>query len=235
VLLSLEPEEVGAKLLFLLRSYRPDPIHFGNMMQELWYNSHLPDQTSLCPEQHRDNVELALSEAWAWLLAQGLLVPSPGQSGSNGWMVLSRRARKFESETDVAEYLDTRMLRRESLHPKLAKRVWESFMRGDFDGAVFHATKAVEVSVREASGLGTELVGTALMRKAFDKNSGRLTDQQAEAGEKDAVANLFAGAMGYYKNPQSHREVNLANPFEAYEVIMFANSLLRIVDARKPK
>jgi uncharacterized protein (TIGR02391 family) len=99
---------------------------------------------------------------------------------------------------------------------------------------VFQAMKAVEVSVREASGLPDSVLGTDLMRKAFHKTLGPLTDQQAESGEKEARSTLFAGAIGSYKNPHSHRDVNLSDPQEAVEIIMLANHLLRIVDARKP-
>lgn len=59
-------------------------------------------------------------------------------------------------------------------------------------------------------------------------------DAMAEPGEKEARSALFAGAIGSYKNPHSHRDVDLSDPKEAVEIIMLGNHLLCIVDARKP-
>lgn len=105
-------------------------------------------------------------------------------------------------------------------------------MRSEFDTAVFQSLKAVEVAVRNAAGFSDGLFGVQLVRKAFDPESGPLTDMQAEKGERDACSALFAGAIGMYKNPQSHRDVNLENAAKAAEIVMLANNLLRIVDAR---
>jgi uncharacterized protein (TIGR02391 family) len=41
---------------------------------------------------------------------------------------------------------------------------------------------------------------------------------------------LFAGAIGTFKNPPSHRQVDYANPIEASEVILLADLLMRLLD-----
>ena len=240
VLLNLQPEELGGKILFLLRKRNEQPNRapqdfiFANLIDDLWPTNYLPNYQPPYPTQMRGEIDLAISEAWAWLIAQALLVPRPGVHGGTDSRVLSRRALRFENETDFANFAISRMLPKEALHPRLADKVWSAFMRSEFDVAVLQAMKAVEVSVREAAALPSSNVGVSLMRAAFNPTTGPLTDPLAEAAEKEARANLFAGAIGSYKNPHSHRDVNLSDPKEAVEIIMLANHLLRIVDARKP-
>jgi uncharacterized protein (TIGR02391 family) len=233
-LLALEPEELGGKILLLLGKQRPDAAGYllGKLIAELWPVSYLPNNATPYPAEKQAEVNQAISEAWAWLEAQGLLVPAPDINGANGWRLLSRRARKIATEAEFANYRTARLLPKEVLHPRIADRVWGAFVRGDYDGAVFQAMKAVEVAVREASGLGDDLFGVKLIRPAFQPENGPLTDLGAEGGERVGRMELFAGAIASYKNPQSHRDVNLDDPLEALEIIYFANHLLRIVDAR---
>src|SRR5271165_650425 len=191
-LLALEPEELGAKLLFLFKGRRQQMFSPQGLAGELW--STVP-VTPEYPRQRQDEILLALREAWAWLEAQGLIVPAPDHNGRNGYKVLSRRARKFENPAEFANYSVARRLRKETLHPRISGPVWMSFMRGEFDTAAFQAMKAVEVAVREGAGLATSDIGTKLMRAAFDVDNGPLTDKSSERSERQALSDLFAGAI----------------------------------------
>lgn len=90
MLLALPPEELAATILLLLKKRNEAKFHTGNLQRELW--AHSTAGQPQYPRQHENEINLALSEAWAWLQVQGLIVLDT-ENRQYGWLVLSRRAR----------------------------------------------------------------------------------------------------------------------------------------------
>jgi uncharacterized protein (TIGR02391 family) len=193
------------------------------------YNFSLPHTLQGYPPAYHARVGEALMEAWVWLEREGLLAPKPGTQRE--WVFVTRRGRQAASPVALKAYQRSLLLPKRVLQPTIAQKVWATFLRGDYDTAVFQAFKEVEVTVREVGDYSREDIGVPLMRKAFAAGIGPLADHKAPLAEQEALAHLFAGAIGSYKNPHSHRHVPIGAE-EAFEMVVLASHLLGIVAQR---
>lgn len=224
-LLALEPEEIAAIVLIHLKSLGHSDG--GNMNR---YNFSLTHTYKEYPQLFHDKIGQVLMEGWMWLEREGFIAPRPGDN--NNWYFITRRGLQINSAEDIEAYRKANLLPKNQLHPIVAQKIWATFLRGDYDTAVFQTFKEVEVAVRNAGGFSATDIGTDLMRKAFDFKTGPLTDQSSPKSEREALSHLFAGAIGSYKNPHSHRKVAIEAE-EAVEMITLGSHLLKIVDSRK--
>jgi uncharacterized protein (TIGR02391 family) len=231
VVLNLEPEELAGIVMEYLHSMSPQELaslNRNNFGGSLFY------RTDLCPLPYRsldsdtrEKITQAVMEAWFWLEREGFLAPKVGPNRDA--FFITRRGQRVKNAINLAAIRKADLLPRKLLHPLIAEKTWSLFLRGEYDTAIFQAFKEVEVAVRDTGKFETTDIGVELMRKAFHPSDGPLTDKTRPNAEQLALGHLFAGAIGLYKNPSSHRKVVLEAE-EAVEMLMLASHLLRIVD-----
>lgn len=210
---------INALALEILKDYASG----GGWNWQNWMRASEQHGTARDPE-----ISAALAEGWGWLMTHGLVVRSASQDSPNAYRVtrLGEETLKFGvAKLTAAERLGV------ALHPRIAQRVEQQFLLGEYELAVFAAMREVEIRVRELAAAPDSLLGVALMKRAFSRQGpGPLVDAEAEAGEQEAAMFLFAGAIGLFKNPTSHRAVSYDDPVMASEVILLADLLLRLLD-----
>jgi uncharacterized protein (TIGR02391 family) len=180
----------------------------------------------------RPKVEDRLAEVWHFIDRAGFIMPAPGMNGANGFKKFTGEGNRIADDFDMQKYSEAAAFPKTFLHPAIAEKATAALLHNDLEPAVFEAFKAVEVAVREAAKLPAD-DGVKLMRKAFDDRNGPLTNMSDPVGEREALAHLFAGAFGVFRNSTGHRYTDLSDLRDAQYQILLASLLLRIVDARR--
>jgi uncharacterized protein (TIGR02391 family) len=224
-LLLLEPEEVAGVLLEFMHtvpSATMGQVHPSNVISGTELNGY--------PASVRDECFKAFEEAWSVLVREGMLALELDHN--HGHYLITRKAAKVKTRTDFSAFRLARQFPKEIIHPTLLADIYPSFLRGQYEAAIFQAFKLIEVRVRDACPEFNTRIGVDLMNNAFRPADGPLTNATEPASEQQALMFLFAGAIGRFKNPGSHRLVPDLTAADAIEAIQFASHLLRVVDER---
>lgn len=234
--LELEPEELAGYVIAYLNSLpdneqtRQSQLNRNNFGGSLfYYEQDCPPKYRSLTQSERKKITEALMEAWFWLEREGLLAPGVGPNRDTYF--ITRRGRRLKDVANLEALRKANLFPKDLLHSLIAQKVSSLFVRGEYDTAVFQAFKEVEVAVRNAAGYGPEDYGADMMRRAFSPKNGPLTDTSAPGGEQVGLMELFAGSIGFCRNPHGHRHVSVSVE-EAIEMIGLASYLLRIVDVR---
>jgi len=118
------------------------------------------------------------------------------------------------------------------VHPAIVKKSFSLLNSGQFESAVIQAFKTIETTIRKKIDAEPEEVGVKLIRRAFHPESGPLSDPELPKAEREAFSNYIAGAYGFYKNPCSHRDVDM-DFIAAFERIVVASDLLKVIENSK--
>lgn len=227
-LIEMHPADLAGYLLEVLLS--PDAVSAGLWNRRNFCMSAGQEYSPNLRESGPDpRVAEAFAVGWSWLEANWMICAHPEQG--NDRYIPTRRGRELRDRAGLRRLVEAEQLPEGFLHDAFLQDVRPLFLQGRYDLAVFEAFRRLEIGIRTAAGLGNDLIGTKLASRAFDPTNGPLTDAIAEPGERQALMNLMCGALGSYKNPQSHRHVGLEAK-EAREMILIASHLLKIVDSR---
>jgi uncharacterized protein (TIGR02391 family) len=159
-----------------------------------------------------------------------LIEPAPGMNGANGFLVLTPEGtRAAEQPLDFEMVRVRARLLPDMLHPKLRGKPYTDFANGHPTSAIQEAYKIVDIEVGKVAKI-TSTYGVNLMLQAFDQDKGPLTDMTENEPTRRALARLFAGAMGRFRNSSTHTHRSFQDLHEAIEELMVASRLLRFLD-----
>jgi uncharacterized protein (TIGR02391 family) len=142
----------------------------------------------------------------------------------------------LQSEQQARKDEDQRLIQGHQiscLHQLVRRRCATLFFARKFDEAVLNAFKLVETELRNRIGATPDDVGSALVSLAMNAKSPLLVFSPV-AAEQESVHLLFRGAIGLFKNPLSHRFLDLEDEGKTYELLIFASLLLRLLDETRP-
>jgi len=115
------------------------------------------------------------------------------------------------------------------VHPNVMSKTFELLSMRQFDSAVLQAFRCIEITIRGKCCFSDEDYGVSLIRKAFNPQTGPLTDYSVPVAEREALAHFIAGAYALYKNPCSHKDVKM-DFYDAFERIVVASKIMKIVE-----
>ena len=114
------------------------------------------------------------------------------------------------------------------IDPKLYERCKDK----DYHDVVTNAFPILEDRIRAKIGVDPSYSGRKLIDYAFNPKTGKLALGETKS-EREAFYFIFQGALGFLRNPPSHRLTENESNIEAFEIICMVDLLLRIVDKAK--
>lgn len=115
------------------------------------------------------------------------------------------------------------------IHPIIVKKCFSLLKNNEYESAILQAFKAIETAIRKKIKAPPDQFGERLIKLAFNPENGKLTNLKLPKSERFAFCNYITGAFSYYRNPSSHRDIDL-DFITAFDKIVVASDLLKAVE-----
>lgn len=128
----------------------------------------------------------------------------------------------------------------EHIKQHIEERLWNFIKRSynseDYKNAILDSIQFVGDVIREKSGLDND--GNQLIGNAFGGSSPKIKlnklKTESEKNIQKGIESILRGIYSAYRNPRSHSKVNDSEQ-DAFEIIIFINHLLKLIDKSKGK
>lgn len=117
-------------------------------------------------------------------------------------------------------------------HPRIYKAAWRPFELAQFGGAINAATKELEDTIKEYTAGNIQENGAALVKAAFDPETGILYDKEGPPTDNQGVTDLLAGYMERYHGMPPNAVID---GLSTARVLSLASYLQYVLDSKKPK
>lgn len=150
-------------------------------------------------------------------------------------VAIVRGAAHFVAGVEEGDYQNQLNALFAQLHPTVVSASGRLFASGHYSQAVFEATKALEIRVKEQAELPHE-IGVRLMTSAFAGEPGaariNLSHERGASGknEQDGFGKIFVGVMQGLRNPKGHAIVQQEDPQRGFEYLSMISVLFRRLD-----
>jgi uncharacterized protein (TIGR02391 family) len=178
------------------------------------------------PSWKKEEVETHLTRAWNWIERKGLIEPSPGINGRNGWRMFTDDGEAVAKGADVDAITLSKDFPRSLLHEIVVARCDNLFRSG-------HYAQAVELSFKVVRDRLRQLTGYEKGADAFGR--GKLTVHGAIAPNVERDFNegvkFLTMAIDMFRNEKSHTaEIGIDDPRKAVQYLILSSLAMRLLD-----
>jgi uncharacterized protein (TIGR02391 family) len=178
------------------------------------------------PGWKHGDVEKHLTRAWNWIERKGLIEPSPGLNGQNGWRMFTDEGEAIANGADIDSVQLAQDIPKALLHTAIISSCEGLLWSG-------HYAQAVELSFRVVRDRLRQLTGFEKGADAFGR--GKLYVKGAIATHVDEDFNegvkFLTMAIDRFRNEKTHTsEIGVNDPIKALQYLILSSLAMRLLD-----